>query len=1318
MGSAIMVDPFLIITIITAVIGGVQAYQANKQAKELRRKANNLLVTKFGTGEAIPVLYGRRRIAGTVLFAETVNQKDLFVVYALSVGEVEEIHGDTILIDGDRLDKASRFKGDNFIIRNDRSENYGSGTALFGATTADKNNVLDIYTTTNVKVNNKRKKDNAKNFSMVFNLHHGSATQSADPMLTSVFDGTGNKSTWSSDHKLSGIAYIAAHFQHKQDGRFRGLPELTVEVEGRKVYDPRLDSTVTNGSGSHRQTDTSTHAGTSNPAINFLDYLTNTEYGKGIPFSKIDLSSFQTAANVCDNTIATISDTSFSISSGQTGNKQDKLIIPIASIDNFSSFKVGNSISITNDSNSASIASGIITGKSYFAGTDGIIDHYELNMASGSVASTFTSAVTASASQTQKRFEFNGVVDTSESIMTNSQEFLASMRGIFAYQDSKYYLNIEHTVSSAALNIDEDDILEEGFQLSLESKERKFNKVEVSFYNAQRNYEKDSVVYTGETSDTFLSDDGNEVLEEKAEFSMVTNQQIAYNHAKSILFRSRRQRQIKFTGTPKLLNATVGDVIGVTHSKFDLTSSGGTPDQFRITRMTLRTDLNIEVEAIEYQADIYGYATPPTEDIDYANQVVDRTAVVQPSNLTFVDKDPTTGIQAFLSWEDANVYPSRFRVTVRNEQFVQRTVATSDGSATTVDTTYKIIGDSISNQTMSFLEAGYIASSNYSFSDGTFTFNQAGISGEDLSALKFPFDELFATTGDGSTTAFTFNTQLTGLTTANILPFIDGVYQAPESFAFNTSSKVLTFDAAPPNSSIVEVFMDDEIEVISETSTGQTAFTLDPIFPVENLLVFIGGGYQKADAFSIATSTTGMTVTFDESISSGTKVHFVLMPEKVEGVIYTTITDETSIDLSNIRINDGYKGEVSAINAFGFESAPATVTFTNTQNPVQPKYDVPDNIIQGQKLVDAAVTSVKLANTAVTNAKIAVDAIQGDVIAAGAITETKIGADAVTNAKLANDAVTADIVAASAITATKITDGAIETAKLAANAVTAAKVAAGTITSNEIAANTIQAGDIAAGTITGTEIAGNTITGAKIVGNTITASEIASGTITATEIATGTITSSLIQAGTIVGNDIAAGTIAASNLAVDSVTANKISAGSIDIAGKSISGTAGNITGSAGINVTNLSNDTDTENTLSTWFASNPPHFYISKYMTLITSVTWTTPAYSGTKEYIVTAQGQPLGSFGGDEDTAVVLLVRKTSSATGYLSSNSANFDVQTGVFNEGSLAGNAIALSDKFDADGNSQYFAYMLMTINQYGSGNKGISDASILVYGLGV
>ena len=1297
---------FEILTIIGLVLGGVQAYRANKQAKDLKKRASELLITKFGTGEYIPVLYGRRRIAGTVLFAETVKQKDLFVVYALSVGELEEIHGDTILIDGDRLDKQSRFKGDNFIIRNDRSENYGSGTALFGSTTEDKNRVLDVTGTTNIKVVNKEKKKNAKNYSMVFNLHHGSTTQTADPLLTSIFDGQDNRSTWTANHRLRGIAYIVAHFQHKTDGRFRGLPDLTVEIEGRKVYDPRLDSTETGGSGSHRKTDTSTHSGTPNPAINFLDYITNAEYGKGIPFADIDIPSFQTAADICDNTVATLNDSGFTVSSGQTGNKQDKLIIPISSIDNFSNLKIGNSITVTDDSDSSTVASGLITGKHYFAGTDGIIDHYELNMAPGSVASTFNSSKTVSASQAQKRFEYNGAVDTSETLMTNANEFLASMRGMLIYEDSKYKLKIEHSVSQAALNISEDDILEEGIQLSLESKETKFNKVEVSFFNAQKNYEKDSVVYTGETGDNFLAEDNNEVLEEKVNLPMVTNHQVAYNHAKSILFRSRRQRRLKFTGSPKLLSVSVGDVVGVTHSKFDLSSN---TDQFRITKMTLESNLNVQIEAIEYQADIYGYAAPPAEQIDYPNQSVDRTAVTKPSNLTFVDKDPTTGIQAFLSWEDANVYPSRFRVTVRNEQFVKRTVATSDGSATTVDTTYKIIGDSISNQTMSFLEAGYIASTNYSFADGTFTYNQAGISGKDLSALKYPFDELFATSGNGSTAAFTFNTALSGLTTANIVPFIDGVYQAPESFAFDSANKTLTFDAAPPNTSLIEVFMDDGIEVLSVTSTGQAAFNIDPIFDVDTMLVFIGGGYQKADAFSITEAIDGITVTFDESISSGTKVHFVLMPEKVEGVIYTTITDETSIDLSNIRINDGYKGEVSAINAFGFESEPATIIFTNDKNPVQLKYDVPDNSITAAKVVDTTITQAKL-ESAVSNALNTIPTHTSDI--------GTLQVDVAALQSTVNDSNTGVTANAQAVTQLNTSITSTNT-NVAANA--------SSITTLNTSVNNISSSVTSLQTAT-SDLQGNASSSFVLQTD---ANGAVSQMILESNASAGTNPTSIIKfradtfqitnnsTGAIAPFDVTGGVVTINNAAIVNLSADKLTANTLNVAGKAVSGTAGNITGNAGVEVTNLSNDNaNSRNSPSTWFASNPPHFYNGSYMPLIASHTWTTPAFSGTKEYIITAQGIPLGSFGGDEETTAVLLVRQTNSATGYLSSNAANFVVSTGIFTPGRAANNPFVFSDKFSASGNTQYYAYLLMTVADYGTGNKGVTDAAILVYGLGV
>lgn len=140
----------------------------------------------------------------------------------------------------------------------------------------------------------------------------------------------------------------------------------------------------------------------------------------------------------------------------------------------------------------------------------------------------------------------------------------------------------------------------------------------------------------------------------------------------------------------------------------------------------------------------------------------------------------------------------------------------------------------------------------------------------------------------------------------------------------------------------------------------------------------------------------------------------------------------------------------------------------------------------------------------------------------GQIVTTQITDSAITTAKVAAGAITASSIAASAIT----------TDKLAANSITTAKIAAGAITTNEIAANTIVAADIAAGTITGTEIAAATITGAKIAAGTIQASNIAAGTITADRIAASTITSNELASSAVTADKISAGAVTAAKINV------------------------------------------------------------------------------------------------------------------------------------------------------------------------------------------
>lgn len=216
----------------------------------------------------------------------------------------------------------------------------------------------------------------------------------------------------------------------------------------------------------------------------------------------------------------------------------------------------------------------------------------------------------------------------------------------------------------------------------------------------------------------------------------------------------------------------------------------------------------------------------------------------------------------------------------------------------------------------------------------------------------------------------------------------------------------------------------------------------------------------------------------------------------------------------------------------------------NAWTAAVPTTDLTGQIASGQ-IADAAITATKIGNDAVTTAKIATDAITADVIAASAITETKIASNAITTAKINAAAITTAKIAAGAVTADEITAGAITTAKIAAGAITAAEIAAGAITAGKIAADAVTATEIAANTITASEIAAGAITANEIAANTITSGKIAAGAISADQIAANAVTATKIAANAVTADKIAANSVGTSELIADSVTAGIIAAGAV-----------------------------------------------------------------------------------------------------------------------------------------------------------------------------
>ena len=131
--------------------------------------------------------------------------------------------------------------------------------------------------------------------------HFGSDTQTASSLLSTL-------SSWTSNHRLRGLAYLAIRFTWNAD-KFGSLPTVQAIVKGKKVYNPNLDSTVTGGSGSHRKDTSSTWEYSDNPIYQLLDYLRNDRFGMGIGNSYFDsnFADWQTAGDVCDTNITPFS---------------------------------------------------------------------------------------------------------------------------------------------------------------------------------------------------------------------------------------------------------------------------------------------------------------------------------------------------------------------------------------------------------------------------------------------------------------------------------------------------------------------------------------------------------------------------------------------------------------------------------------------------------------------------------------------------------------------------------------------------------------------------------------------------------------------------------------------------------------------------------------------------------------------------------------------------------------------------------------------------------------------------------------------------
>lgn len=185
------------------------------------------------------VVYGETRVSGVLVYISTTGTSNeyLNMVIALAAHEVEEI-------------------GDVYF--NDELGHTGLGPSATGRFAG----YAEVY------------------------KKLGGDSQTADTNLISATASLTN-GKWTSEHRLRGIAYIYVKLKWSDQVWLGGIPNISANIKGKKVFDPR----------------TSLTAYSANAALCLRDYLTDSTYGLGLSTSEIDDTAFTAAANICDEQV-------------------------------------------------------------------------------------------------------------------------------------------------------------------------------------------------------------------------------------------------------------------------------------------------------------------------------------------------------------------------------------------------------------------------------------------------------------------------------------------------------------------------------------------------------------------------------------------------------------------------------------------------------------------------------------------------------------------------------------------------------------------------------------------------------------------------------------------------------------------------------------------------------------------------------------------------------------------------------------------------------------------------------------------------------
>lgn len=233
-------------------------------------RQQGVLVTTFGSEQAIPVVYGYRKVGGHVTFAETgsTDNKYLWVAYVLSEGPIEGLR--ELFIDDHQLPSTI---------------------------------VADLNAGRTVEITEGKYADR-----VVLQFSHGIYNSNPRTSTIGSWSICRDAPSWKTSMVYNGLAVVFARYEWKKietqeeadANPFGGsIPRLQATILGRKV------ASIPNSS--FNDYDNRTERYSTNPVECLVDYLCNPRYGKGLKRSDFYWPPVTDAANKCNQRVEYIS---------------------------------------------------------------------------------------------------------------------------------------------------------------------------------------------------------------------------------------------------------------------------------------------------------------------------------------------------------------------------------------------------------------------------------------------------------------------------------------------------------------------------------------------------------------------------------------------------------------------------------------------------------------------------------------------------------------------------------------------------------------------------------------------------------------------------------------------------------------------------------------------------------------------------------------------------------------------------------------------------------------------------------------------------